>query len=269
MLARYDGAKRMLAFVDSEAELGRLVREDADNFEGIGRALVAARPDMVDLNGSPPQAIHLAQIGFQFVRQHVEASGFVADIDGAADKSPEAVGGLQVRKIEKMVLLQTLDTLWREHLVTLEHLRQVIHFRGYGQRDPLNEYKSEGFHLFEAMLANLRQAVTHDLMHIRSMPVEEEGEAPPAMQPVELPPMQAHHVDPFTGEDELAMADAALAAASRPAAREAERRAPVQKRRAADEVDPKDPATWGKVSRNAACPCGSGKKYKHCHGKHD
>ena len=89
------------------------------------------------------------------------------------------------------------------------------------------------------------------------------------MHPVDLPPMQAHHVDPFTGEDELAMADAALAAASRPMAREAERRAPVQKRRAADELDPKDPATWGKVSRNAPCPCGSGKKYKHCHGKHD
>ena len=159
--------------------------------------------------------------------------------------------------------------LWREHLVTLEHLRQVIHFRGYGQRDPLNEYKSEGFHLFEAMLANLREAVTARPHAYPSMPIEEEGEAPPAMQPVELPPMQAHHVDPFTGEDELAMADAALAAASRPAAREAERRAPLQTRRAADEVDPKDPATWGKVSRNAACPCGSGKKYKHCHGKHD
>ena len=81
--------------------------------------------------------------------------------------------------------------------------------------------------------------------------------------------MQAHHVDPFTGEDELAMADAALAAASRPTGRAAERRAPLQTRRAAGALDPKDPATWGKVSRNAPCPCGSGKKYKHCHGKHD
>ena len=176
-------------------------------------------------------------------------------------------GAPTMRQIEKMVLLQTLDHLWREHLVTLEHLRQVIHFRSYGQRDPLNEYKSEGFHLFEAMLANLREAVTGQLMHIQGMPAPEEE---PVMVPVELPPMRAHHVDPFTGEDELAMADAALAAAVRPDARGmTDRRAPLQSRRAAGALDPKDPATWGKVARNAACPCGSGKKYKHCHGKHD
>ena len=81
--------------------------------------------------------------------------------------------------------------------------------------------------------------------------------------------MQAHHVDPFTGEDELAMADAALAAGQCPDAahgRAARARADPQEQPA---VDPKDPATWGKVARNAACPCGSGKKYKHCHGKHD
>jgi preprotein translocase subunit SecA len=274
VLAKYEGAKRLLAFVESEAELGRLIDEPGKDYEAIGRGLLASRPDMVDSNGSPLSATHAAQVGFQFYRQHAEASEFVADIESAADKSPEAIGALQIRKIEKMVLLQTLDHLWREHLVTLEHLRQVIHFRGYGQRDPLNEYKSEGFHLFEAMLANLRQAVTQQLMHIRSVPLEgEEGEGeeePQAMQPVELPPMQAHHVDPFTGEDELAMADAALAAATRPGAASApERRAPLQKRRAAGALDPKDPTTWGKVSRNAACPCGSGKKYKHCHGKHD
>jgi preprotein translocase subunit SecA len=177
-------------------------------------------------------------------------------------------GPLAMRQIEKLVLLQTLDHLWREHLVTLEHLRQVIGFRGYGQRDPLNEYKSESFHLFETMLANLREAVTGQLMHIRGMPEEEE---PPAVQPVELPPMHAHHIDPFTGEDELAMADAALAAATRPeAARGApDRRAPLQTRRAAGALDPKDPSTWGKVARNAPCPCGSGKKYQHCHGRHD
>src|SRR5215471_3851659 len=183
-----------------------------------------------------------------------------------AKAKEEEFGAETMRQIEKMVLLQTLDHLWREHLVTLEHLRQVIHFRGYGQRDPLNEYKSEGFHLFETMLANLREAVTGQLMHIQGIPVEEEA---PAMVPVELPPMQAHHVDPFTGEDELAMAEAALAAAGRPAAREPERRAPLQTRRAAGALDPKDPTTWGKVARNALCPCGSGKKYKHCHGKHD
>jgi preprotein translocase subunit SecA len=188
-------------------------------------------------------------------------------IDEKAQAKEAEFGPGTMRQIEKMVLLQMLDHLWREHLVTLEHLRQVIGFRSYGQRDPLNEYKSEGFHLFEAMLGNLREAVTGQLMHIQGMPAEDEE---PAMQPVELPPMQAHHVDPFTGEDELAMADAALAAASRPEARGVpERRAPLQTRRVAGALDPKDPSTWGKVARNAPCPCGSGKKYKHCHGKHD
>jgi preprotein translocase subunit SecA len=182
-------------------------------------------------------------------------------------RQKEAEFGSEVmRQIEKMVLLQTLDHLWREHLVTLEHLRQVIGFRSYGQRDPLNEYKSEGFHLFESMLANLREAVTEQLMHIHGMPEEDEQ----IMQPVELPAMQAHHVDPFTGEDELAMADAALAAELRPGAVDmAERRTPLQTRRGASAIDPKNPSTWGKVARNAPCPCGSGKKYKHCHGRHD
>lgn len=88
-------------------------------------------------------------------------------------------------------------------------------------------------------------------------------------QPVELPPMQAHHPDPFTGEDELAMADAAISAGERANFRSQDRRAPLQTRRAATALSPTDPGTWGKVARNAPCPCGSGKKYKHCHGKHD
>ena len=185
------------------------------------------------------------------------------EIDAKARAKEAEFGSETMRQIEKMVLLQTLDHLWREHLVTLEHLRQVIGFRSYGQRDPLNEYKSEGFHLFETMLANLREAVTGQLMHIQGMPEEE-----PEMQEVALPPMRASHVDPFTGEDELAMADAALA--GRPSNGQAERRAPLQTRKAAGAaLNPNDPATWGKVARNAPCPCGSGKKYKHCHGRHD
>jgi preprotein translocase subunit SecA len=172
-----------------------------------------------------------------------------------------------MRQIEKMVLLQTLDHLWREHLVTLEHLRQVIGFRSYGQRDPLNEYKSESFHLFETMLANLREAVTGQLMHIQGLPHEDQE----LLEPVELPPMHARHIDPFTGEDELAMADAALSAEGRADVRASgpDRRMPLQTRKSTSALDPKDPATWGKVARNAPCPCGSGKKYKHCHGKHD
>jgi preprotein translocase subunit SecA len=197
-----------------------------------------------------------------------EISGRLVEKVEEKAKAKEAEYGPEVmRQIEKMVLLHTLDQLWREHLVTMEHLRSVIGLRGYGQRDPLNEYKAESFELFDAMLANLREQVTGTLMHFRVMAGDQPDEL---MQPVELPPMQVHHSDPFTGDDELAMADAALSAGTRaPARGGAERRAPVQTRRGAGALNPGDPSTWGKVSRNATCPCGSGKKYKHCHGKHD
>jgi preprotein translocase subunit SecA len=149
-----------------------------------------------------------------------------------------------MRYVEKSVLLQTLDHLWREHLVMLDHLRQVIGFRGYAQRDPLNEYKSEAFQLFDTLLNRLREGVTAQLMRIEIV------QAPPAQ--TELPPMQAHHINPDTGEDELALAAASTAEARVVAAAD----------RKTD-----DPSTWGKVGRNEVCPCGSGKKYKHCHGR--
>ena len=190
-----------------------------------------------------------------------------AAVDEKAAAKAAEIGPDTYRQIEKMVLLQTLDHLWREHLVTLEHLRQVIGFRAYGQRDPLNEYKSEAFVLFETMLSRLREATTGQLMHVELAPP---GEQPPELDTPELPEMYAHHVDASTGVDEfgdeIAMADAAIAGGGRGAP---DRRAPIQTRKAAGNFDPSDPATWGKVSRNAACPCGSGKKYKHCHGKYD
>ena len=186
----------------------------------------------------------------------------------AAQKAAE-IGSDTYGQIEKMVLLQTLDHLWREHLVTLEHLRQVIGFRAYGQRDPLNEYKSEAFVLFESMLSRLREATTGQLMHVELAPP---GEQPPELDEPELPEMYAHHIDPTTGRDELseelALVDAAIAARGRGGASPA-KRAPLQTRKAAGAVDPDQPATWGKVSRNAPCPCGSGKKYKHCHGRYE
>jgi preprotein translocase subunit SecA len=148
------------------------------------------------------------------------------------------------RYIEKTVLLQTLDHLWREHLVMLDHLRQVVGLRGYGQRDPLNEYKAEAFDLFEAMGQNLREAVTSQLMRVELV-----QEQPPEGAQL-LPPMQAHHINPETGEDYSEVS----IASDQPVVPVAER-------------NPNDPATWGKIGRNEACPCGSGKKYKHCHGK--
>src|ERR1700691_1639160 len=105
-----------------------------------------------------------------------------------------------IRYIEKSILLQTLDHLWREHLVMLDHLREVIGLRGYGQRDPLNEYKAEAFNLFEAMSQELREGVTAQLMRIEVVP------APQEQQSMALPAMEAHKIDPTTGEDEMALA---------------------------------------------------------------
>jgi preprotein translocase subunit SecA len=153
-----------------------------------------------------------------------------------------------MRYVEKSILLQTVDHLWREHLVMLEHLRQVIGLRGYGQRDPLNEYKAEAFSLFEAMMARLREAVTGQLMRVEIV------QQPPAEEPSKLPFMEAHKVDPTTGEDEMAPALAPMLAGNGNGGAQAER-------------NPKDAQSWGKVGRNEPCPCGSGKKYKHCHGK--
>ncbi len=184
--------------------------------------------------------------------------------DETAAKKAVEIGPELFRQIEKMVLLQTLDHLWREHLVMLEHLRQVIGFRAYGQRDPLNEYKTEAFVLFEALLARLREMVTGQLMHIELAPDEEEE----FLQPAELPPMEAHHIDATTGLDEFEFVDATVDGETRYDDGRELRRSPLQTRKQAAQVDPNDPATWGKVSRNAACPCGSGRKYKHCHGSH-
>jgi preprotein translocase subunit SecA len=161
-----------------------------------------------------------------------------------------------LRYVEKSILLQTLDHLWREHLLMLDHLRNVIGLRGYGQRDPLNEYKSEAFTLFQDMTRNLREGVTAQLMRVEIVQQPPEEQAPQS-----LPPMQASHIDPATGEDEMALAMAGgetLARAGISAGGAAA---------AAANRDPNNPASWGKVGRNENCPCGSGKKYKHCHGK--
>jgi preprotein translocase subunit SecA len=159
-------------------------------------------------------------------------------------------------QVEKAVLLQTLDHLWREHIVTVEHLRQVIHLRGYGQRDPLNEYKTEGFTLFEAMIAHLRELTTSQIMR-----VEVTSRPPEDLLPDEdeLPPMMAHHIDATTGHDDVGEG---MIFGQEPLGGVTVRNRP----RAGAVRDPNDPASWGKVGRNDGCPCGSGKKYKHCHG---
>ncbi|OEI84056.1 preprotein translocase subunit SecA [Brucella sp. BO3] len=163
----------------------------------------------------------------------------------AAAEKAERFGPQIMTYIEKSVIMQSLDNLWREHLVNLDHLRSVVGFRGYAQRDPLNEYQTEAFELFQTMLANLREVVISQLMRVEIV-----REAPPEPQ---LPPMTGLHIDGTTGENDF---DEAIWAEHQ----HDDRIVPPAQR------DPADPRTWGKVSRNEPCPCGSGKKYKHCHG---
>ncbi|WP_102106520.1 preprotein translocase subunit SecA [Oceaniglobus roseus] len=151
----------------------------------------------------------------------------------AAQFGPE-----NMRQIEKQVLLQAIDQKWREHLLTLEHLRSVVGFRGYAQRDPLNEYKTEAFQLFESMLDTLRQDVTTRLAQIRPMSEEEQRAMLQQM---------------------MAQRQAAQAKV------EAEQEAPAEN--PATGFVEEDPSTWGNPGRNDPCPCGSGKKFKHCHGE--
>ncbi|KCZ85331.1 Preprotein translocase subunit SecA [Hyphomonas adhaerens MHS-3] len=188
----------------------------------------------------------------------------VQRIRDAVDKVYEAitttVGADQMHRIEKQILLQVLDMRWREHLQLIDQLRSVIHLRSYGQRDPLNEFKSEAFNLFHNLLEELRATVTRSLMHVRvqQAPPEQAQQRPapaqmpqrpaPAQMPAPQPPqVPAHetHLDPDTGVNEMDPADT-----SRPPGPELQQ--------AEDD--------WSNTPRNSPCPCGSGKKYKHCHG---
>ena len=155
------------------------------------------------------------------------------------------------RSVEKSVLLQLLDTIWKEHLLALDHLRQGIGLRAYAQRDPLNEYKREAFNLFEEMLSILRDRVVTLLAHVELQVGSAEQE---------LEAFNQHDNQPMTATHETASALASDQNSNEYGS------ATVRTNKPADHIDPNDPSTWGKVSRNEACPCGSGKKFKHCHG---
>ena len=157
-----------------------------------------------------------------------------------------------MQQVEKSVLLQTMDRLWREHIVSVEYLRQVIGLRSYGQRDPLNEYKTEGFTLFSEMVTNMKEAVTSQLMRIE---IRMQGNDDLLPDETQLPAMQAHHIDATTGMDDVGDSTPMFGSFAGAATIGA-----------ALSIDPKNQETWGKVGRNDDCPCGSGKKYKHCHG---
>ena len=202
------------------------------DIEGLGQDVTRT------LNLELPVAEWAAEEGIaeEELRDRIRTAADAAYLERTSRNTPELM-----TYVEKQILLQMLDHLWREHLVTLDHLRQVIGWRGYAQRDPLNEYKAEAFELFDVLIGHLRENVTGQLMRV------EVSFAPP--EP-ELPPMETHHANPQTGENEEAFANLAFA---KPAI-------------APQDRNPADPDTWGRIGRNETCPCGSGKKYKHCHG---
>ena len=158
------------------------------------------------------------------------------------------IGEENMRMMEKRVLLLTLDQLWKDHLLSMDHLRQGINLRAYGQKDPLNEFKREAFIMFDQMLSNLRELVCQRLAQFELRSAEEldmlEVKAPKNMHETRLDPAAGFQPPQPTGD----IGGTVRIKNDGP-------------------VDPNDPTTWGKVGRNDNCPCGSGKKYKFCHGK--
>ena len=190
-------------------------------------------------------------------------------LEARMSEKVERYGPEIMRLAEKSLLLQILDRQWKDHLLSLDHLRQGISLRAYGQRDPLNEYKREAFDMFEGMLADLRERVTTVMTHL------ELRVSSPDEIPTERPVQEIHETreDPaLAGIGEAATPSAesgglvpgVMPAPAGPGVHAtADHSSTVRN----PEIDANDPATWGKTGRNSACPCGSGKKYKHCHGK--
>ncbi|MBM2321649.1 MULTISPECIES: preprotein translocase subunit SecA [Marivita] len=209
---------------------------DQWNTEGLQTAI----KDLVGVEAPVMEWGDEEGVDAEVIRERLETAS-----DEMMAKKAEAFGPDTMRQIEKQVLLQTIDSKWREHLLTLEHLRSVVGFRGYAQRDPLNEYKSEAFQLFESMLDTLREDVSKQLGQVRPM-TEEEQKAMLQQMAAQQAAMSraAEAADPQQGETPPVDAEAALEA-----------------------FDETDPTTWGNPGRNDACPCGSGKKFKHCHGR--
>jgi preprotein translocase subunit SecA len=180
------------------------------------------------------------------IRERLEQTVDRRMAEKAANFGPEIM-----RSIEKTLLLELLDQQWKDHLLQLDHLRQGIGLRGFAQRDPLLEYKREAFDMFQTMLGQLREVVTTFLAHIE-IQAEQPEQLFAARPEAEMYPS---HMDPLTGENDASLPPQGASLMGAGAAT------------AVAERDPDDPATWGKVGRNAPCPCGSGKKYKRCHGK--
>ena len=194
-------------------------------------------------------------IADQEIRERLIKASDEAFARKVAQYTPEIM-----RMAEKSILLQLLDQTWKDHLLSLDHLRQGINLRAYAQKDPLNEYKREAFDLFSDMLARLREQVTGVMSHLE-IQTDEEADLMPHHGPMQ---MHETRVDPAL--EMAGMSDAFMEELEGLDDGEL-RQMPVRTAAAAEVIDPDDPLTWGKVPRNSQCPCGSGNKYKHCHGK--
>lgn len=218
-------------------------------------------PDQWDVEGLRDACREMLNLDLPIVdwaaEEGVDQAGVLERIVEASDKmmaeKAEAFGTETMATIEKQVLLQAIDGKWREHLLRLEHLRSVVSFRGYAQRDPLNEYKTEAFQLFEGLLNSLREQVTQQLSRIRPVTKEEQEEMIRQM----LAAQQAARVPAEAAAPQVA-------APAKPAVATAPDKARVPILAGFDEADP---STWGNPGRNDPCPCGSGEKFKHCHGR--
>jgi preprotein translocase subunit SecA len=190
------------------------------------------------------------------IRERLVSAGDRKMAEKAVTYTPEVM-----RMAEKSLLLQILDQTWKDHLLSLDHLRQGINLRAYAQRDPLNEYKTEAFSLFELMLNQLRESVTTVLSHVELSFEDPDG--------LDIMPEAGLQTDMYETRIDPAMAPAGGGEAVLEDAFADGDVAPGTTIRYAsgENIDADDPATWGKVKRNAPCPCGSGKKYKHCHGR--
>jgi preprotein translocase subunit SecA len=242
----YEQRKELMSAADVGQEVADMRHEVVQ--ELINRCIPErAYPEQWDIAGLHEESLRIFNIDIpaaEWAKEDgIESRAMLERLTDITDrKMAEKVANYGVdivRMVEKSLLLQILDQSWKDHLLTLDHLRQGIGLRAYGQRDPLNEYKREAFNLFEEMLGQLREKVTSVLSHLE-LRIENEAEAVPQPEPQT---MIESRQDPA-----FAAATPTLAGDTPPL--------PAH-------ITPQDLAT---LSRNAPCPCGSGKKFKHCHG---
>lgn len=211
--------------------------------------LKAKLADMLNIDVPLDDWLKEEAVDPEMIEERVREAADAHVVQKASELDPET--WIQV---EKSILLQNLDHHWKEHLATLDALRQVVHLRAYAQKTPINEYKQEAFSLFQRMLDSIREDVTRTIAYAQF----QMNDVPPPLP--DLPDFITTHFDPFSGDDDTNDIDAGSGLITT-------RLPPLSIPLPSGAEIGEDPADWeGKVSRNAPCPCGSGRKYKHCHG---